>query len=353
MVTLKQIAEKAGVSTAAVSMALRNQNGVSPKRRQQILKVASELGWTHNSHVSSLMQHIRRTRKVPARATLALLMAHPIREARSIYHFVDRVFIGMEQRAYDRGYQTKIFWYNDPDMPPARLCHILASRGIQGVVVAPFRQFKTLDLDWERFSVAQIGGTLNHPPVHQAVEDYFSNIMITLSQLWASGYRRISLAWPAFQAQGYYFMLAGTHLKFFRDFAPGTNRILNNFITFNWSREGFLQWVKKNKPDAIITFCYDVLEWLQQAGYDVPNEIGVSVLNYCTSDTRFAGVDPLPERIGTMAIDLLVEQIECNEIGLPKYPKVITTRGQWREGSTVRPRVEPLPLDADILSFKS
>ena len=52
--TMDDVAARAGVSRAAVSMALRNSPKVSPARRAQILQVAAELGYRPNSNASRL-----------------------------------------------------------------------------------------------------------------------------------------------------------------------------------------------------------------------------------------------------------------------------------------------------------
>ena len=53
-VTMDDVAARAGVSRAAVSLALRNSPKVSAARREQILQVAAELGYRPNSNASRL-----------------------------------------------------------------------------------------------------------------------------------------------------------------------------------------------------------------------------------------------------------------------------------------------------------
>ncbi|USX53085.1 LacI family DNA-binding transcriptional regulator [Lentzea sp. HUAS12] len=53
-VTIKDVAARAGVSTAAVSIALHDRPGVSASTKERILAVARELGWRPNLAASSL-----------------------------------------------------------------------------------------------------------------------------------------------------------------------------------------------------------------------------------------------------------------------------------------------------------
>lgn len=54
MATMKEIAKKVGVSTAAVSYAINNKPGVNEETKQKILDAVNELGYTPNSIARSL-----------------------------------------------------------------------------------------------------------------------------------------------------------------------------------------------------------------------------------------------------------------------------------------------------------
>lgn len=56
-VTIKEIAEKAGVSIGSVDRALQNRKGINPKTKAHILKTAEELGYKRNSFASALSRH--------------------------------------------------------------------------------------------------------------------------------------------------------------------------------------------------------------------------------------------------------------------------------------------------------
>jgi DNA-binding LacI/PurR family transcriptional regulator len=56
-VTQEHVAERAGVSRGAVSLALSNSPKISEVRRREILRVAEELGYRPNAHAAQLARH--------------------------------------------------------------------------------------------------------------------------------------------------------------------------------------------------------------------------------------------------------------------------------------------------------
>jgi len=52
-ITIKDIAERAGVSAAAVSLAINNKSGVSKDTRERVISVARELGYESLSKIAS------------------------------------------------------------------------------------------------------------------------------------------------------------------------------------------------------------------------------------------------------------------------------------------------------------
>jgi len=53
-VTLAQVAERAGVSTATVSMVLRNRGRISQATRERVLKALDESGYVYNQTAANL-----------------------------------------------------------------------------------------------------------------------------------------------------------------------------------------------------------------------------------------------------------------------------------------------------------
>jgi DNA-binding LacI/PurR family transcriptional regulator len=77
-VTMRDVAEKAGVNRCTVSRALRDDANVSKKRRQEIQKIAEEMGYRPNPFVQAFTAHVRGYRRRPTHAP-HYSAGHPIR----------------------------------------------------------------------------------------------------------------------------------------------------------------------------------------------------------------------------------------------------------------------------------
>lgn len=342
MATLKHIAEAAGTTVATVSMALRDAPRISVARKAQIKAIAERLGYRRNAHVSTLMRHIRQGRKTqPRQSTIALVFAHPQRDARKRHVFVERRFQGMETRLAERGYRAQTFWYNDPECPPERLGRIMEARGIRGLVLSLFHEYETgIRLAWDKFAVATQSDFTQGPLIHRIKEDYFGNVIQAMTHLWKSGCRRIGLAHNHQHARSARFESGAAYHEFMSR-ARGTFARMPSVCIPDggrqWGERFFMDWFRREKPDSVVTFDWTIPEWLRSAGYRVPDDVSVAVLNRCPSAPEMSGVDPLPERLGAISVDLVVEQIESNEMGLPVMPRIITIPGRWESGKTTKP----------------
>jgi DNA-binding LacI/PurR family transcriptional regulator len=70
-VTIKDVAKRAGVSTAAVTLAVHDRPGIAPATRTRILQAAADLGWSPNQAARSLSSQ--------ALHTVGLAIARPAR----------------------------------------------------------------------------------------------------------------------------------------------------------------------------------------------------------------------------------------------------------------------------------
>lgn len=137
VVTIRQVADHAGVSVATASYALRNDSRISTATRQRVLASAHTLGYRPNPRVAGLMAHIRgahpRTR--PERIAFVWMQTPP--EFVGHNTFLQRYRDGTRRRAEQLGYALDEFWTDAQGMNQRRLTQVLRARGIVGVVFSP------------------------------------------------------------------------------------------------------------------------------------------------------------------------------------------------------------------------
>lgn len=338
MVSLKQIAQQAGVSISAVSMALRNHPRISRARRAEIQRIARKLGYRKSIYVSSLMRHIRHARPIKEKETLAVVWVSPVEDIKQESP-LKRMCDGARIRAKELGYRLDLFRYNDPEISPERLNRILISRGIRGVLIVPYGvTHAEVRMDWDHFSVATINYSMPNPPIHRAVAGFFSDTVIVLRKLWNMGYRRIGLISRKERHQFIDSLIMGAYLDFMHEHYEEKMERIPPPVFYNsspdWPRD-FFAWYQRVKPDAILTMRWEIAAILRKQGIRIPGDVGMAILNHSNRSVDFAGVDPLSERIGAVGVDLVTDQLENNEFGIPSFPKVITIEGQWINGPSV------------------
>ncbi len=100
---------------------------------------------------------------------------------------------------------------------------------------------------------------------------------------------------------------------------------LANYKTPDALRKGIKAWVEQARPD-----CVYGPHNLYTLGC-LP--LGVPYISQGGDGGNFARIDEKVEIIGAAAVDLIIEQIQRNETGIPQDPKVIMIEGRWLAGS--------------------
>lgn len=336
---MRQIAELAGVSVMTVSRALKNHPRQSAETRARIQKIAMDIGWRPNPMLSALMAHVRsnRTGQTPGSPVLAFLTWHLDKH---VYDeeaglWLSSIYEGGNARARMLGYKLERFALNAPGMSTARMEKVLQARGILGVILAPLSDpIPDIDFDWDGFASAAIGFSYRGAVLHRAVNDQFSSMRLAVTRLRGLGYRRIGLAIRYEDDARVEHKWTGAFWSF-RSLLPKGHR-LPVFLWHGWQPDGFGEWVEREKPEAVITLHAEVGVWLRQLGKRVPHDIGLASLNLQGDQTGFSGINQNNRLLGAVAVDLVVEQINHNERGVPLEPKIVMTNGSWVEGNTTK-----------------
>lgn len=342
-ITLEDVARRAGVHRSTVSLALRDSPRITPEVRQRIQVLAREMRYRVNPLVATLMRS-RRSGHAVKHVCLAYVTNYPTRFGwRPPHHDRPDFFPGALKRAAELGYKLEHFWLAEPGMTPARFSDILSERAITGVLLGRLPPGQShLELCWDRFATVALGFTLRSPVLHHVVEDPFTAATQAVEQCLARGYRRLGFVFAdADDSPNTGDRLLGAFLR--QQFRlPRKNHIPPcEYQAGGAFRKNFLAWVKRWRPDAlVVTHGQPIHHWLCEAGYAVPDDIGLATLINDHLHEGISGIHHDPQVLGSLATETLVGMLHRGEIGLPAEPHYVLTPGMWIDGGTLRPRAD-------------
>ena len=332
---MQQIADEAGVSHMAVSLALRNSPKISPPTAARIRVIAERLGYRPNPLVSALMTQLRHSKEVKKPSTLAYVTAYPTIDGWKRPGPFLEFFEGAQARAEALGYTLEEWWLRQPGMSAQRFCDILYTRNIHGLLIAPLPPGGVeIKLDWPKFAASSIGYSVTAPPIHRASNDQYGTITLALRELTRLGYRRIGLA-IADENDARVKRNWSAGMLVYQQSVPFTERIPSLLATGPFSKE-FAGWFQQHKPQVVLSLASQCPRVMQDLGCRIPRDAGFAHLALSASDKDWAGVNQNSELVGAAAIDLIDAQLRRNERDVPQFPKTLLVQGQWVPGPTVR-----------------
>jgi DNA-binding LacI/PurR family transcriptional regulator len=244
---------------------------------------------------------------------------------------------GAFERATLRGYRAQEYWLHRDDMSNDRFSEMLHARGIQGMLISPLADGDpTPALRWEYFAAVSLSVPLPSLTITTVCNDhYFSSLQI-VRECHRRGYRRPGLVLRRahqMRFQGRWeagFLIGGKMLD--------DLKLANALYVDDWDDvERIIGWLKREKPDVIITPAADVLVGtLEKAGWKIPEDIGLALLACPQLGDSNSGVYQNGRMIGALAVDTLISMVERHERGLPAQATTLMVEGQWNEGRTLR-----------------
>jgi DNA-binding LacI/PurR family transcriptional regulator len=335
----RDIAERLGVSLMTISLALRAHPSISKARIAEVKRTAREMGYRPNAMASALAHrkwtHARRN----VATTLAWL--NHWENPRNLRHQreFDLYWRGAAEAAHQLGYRLEEFIWSDA-MPPSRLEKIFLTRNIQGIIIPPH----PTPPDWtewrfEQFSLVRIGHSVGNLPVHVISTDQVRGSLLAFRETSRRGYRRIGLVTSAWAERNTLFA-AGFLLGQSQSSGNAALPMLRledaspEISAKDLSKLG--QWIRRFRPDAILTDAGSVKKMLSQLKCDVPGEIGLAI--FSASGDGVAGVNQNSADVGKMAVEILISQIHRNERGIPPTGHMHLVTPGWLDGGTLSVR---------------
>ncbi|MFT4176744.1 MAG: LacI family DNA-binding transcriptional regulator [Luteolibacter sp.] len=340
-ISMLDVAKEAGVSKNTVSLALRNDPQIPIATRRRIGEIAKKMGYTRNPTVGHLMAQLRSGVSTGHQATLALVNAHSDANAFQTHPTIPNYVAGCHRGAEQQGYSLDEFWMHDPELDGERLVRIMRARRIRGAIITGLmnhnqlpERFRPL---WETFSCVVTGVRTRAPALSFSCVDHHMLALRAFEKAIELGYSR-----PALVLDEVIDNLVQRRFSagvFVAQMALPKKQRVTPFYNVSGAREKpelFYAWLDKEKPDVILTLYHVVHRWLTEAGWKIPEDIGLIQLEWRKDHADWAGMHQHNEEVGEAAVDMLIGMLHSNEYGVPVFPRATLIGSTWIDGGTVR-----------------
>jgi DNA-binding LacI/PurR family transcriptional regulator len=274
-VTIREVARRAGVSTATVSYVLNDSRPVRPETRQRVLKAAEELGYRPSVIARGLQAHVSRIigyswRPAPPD------QFHPI---------LEKFMQSTAEAAERRGYHVLTFPCPEPEEEGAVYRELVKSDRVDGFILSETnlndpRIRYLLDADFAFVAFGRAGPNWDFPWVDV---DGTDGVWQAVNHLLELGHRRIAyLAWPEasltgrYRLQGYLNAMADAGLEVDPAWVI---RAENNYDDAYQATQAWLKISTNQRPTAVVAasdlMAIGVMNAVADAGLEVGRDLAV------------------------------------------------------------------------------
>jgi len=342
-VTMKEVADRVGVSRMTVSLALRGHRKISAETTEKVRVAARELGYIPNPYLSALGSHIRSSKQKGLQAQLAYLCHKQIRSPSLLQEetpiFEEEFYLGAIQRAESLGYGIERIQLNEADMKSGKLNQALSSRGIMGLIVwRHFIKGFEWNIEWDRFALCTMGVSRDSWDFHSIECDRHRGMSDLVHNVRTLGYKRPGLVLLEEQDYAHHHIQRSV-VSDWQLQLPGESQV-PHLIDDDLNKKRFLEWLDQHEPDVVICGLDYVWEWVIESGRSIPQEIGF-VRPQITERKTLSGIRYDHGSMGEAAVEVIAGQINYNERGIPSVAKNILISGKWQPGESLRNQPNP------------
>lgn len=315
-----------------VSRVLRNQPFCSEAIRQRVQRVAAELNYRKHPLVSALMTDLRYKKETKFKPIIALL--HLDQRKERLHPNLKNMRQGAQESANAQGYDVEEFYMSDHGMTPKRMIQIFRTRGIHGILFEHSEQPNLhLNIDLSGFACVATKYSIASPVLHRIETSQFHSILVSVEKLKAYGYGNFGLVTIGNAETISQFRRSGATLHAQREFPPEDRIPILDVGELDGKEIN--QWIKANKPEVVISQNHEVLSMLKNQGYRIPGDLAYIYLGLYQLDGSIAGINPNWNEMGRIAANQIIDQLNRNDLGVPRHPIVTLVQGDWIDGATL------------------
>lgn len=340
--SVRSIAKQLGVSSTAVSLALKDSPRVSPDLRAKVQKIAQAMGYIPNARLAELMTEVRNSKETKFHGTLAAFSLYAAEQPWRAMPLLEPFLRGATARAANHGYNLEYFWMKQPGMTIARFRGILETRGIQGLLCLgsqdPEEPFPP---ELRGFAVTTFAASIPSK-LHRVVSHFAADARTLYGELIARGYERPGLIIVPHGDRRTEFcyssvLLGWQERRMFR--APH----VPVFRPDEWNALEFEAWFGQHRPDVIVlhhmpNYTAAMEAHLTQHKVRVPADVGIALLDMTPDPSHFSGIRQNFALMGATAVEMLIGRVLLRDFAEPGHPKIELVLGEWNEGQTLKPR---------------
>jgi DNA-binding LacI/PurR family transcriptional regulator len=330
MITIRDIARQAGVSKSTVALALRDSPLCAEKTRLKVKRVAADLGYRRDPALVARMAYVgARGRSGSPGPSLAYLTDYDRRTVLSTERPGQNGFIAARTRAEELGCTLDLLCYGGPDLSLTRLHHILDSRGILGLVIAPHSTpLIELELNWHEFAIVCVGFSIRSPRFDRVGFDHFEALLDVCERASQRGYQRIALFVSDDNDARVMHLARAAFLRWQSDQVSVWHAPV---FVMNASEPGApYTWYERHRPDCIIL--YGKVKWLIEAGIPVGQKVAVITPIRNDLQPEYGGYSIQLGHLAVASVDMVLAKLFRNERGVPTQRQTLLIQAPWIDG---------------------
>ena len=316
------IAQKAEVSPAAVSLALNNKSGLSSEVRLKIIDIATQMGYKSVPHIPYLVNE-----KITIRLLKIAKHGHIVNERHN--PFITEYLEGIETETKKRKYKLEVSFFDK--IPIEQIIEEEIDKDVGGLIILG-TELNAHELDFFTGLSTPIVFIDTYFPlsIYDCIDiDNADGVYRAISHLYTNGHRSIGLVKSSYETMnfkmreyGFYDAMEYFSLPVQREFIvgvdPAFDKSINDFSSFLDST-GKLPTAFFCMNDMI---AYGCIKALQKNSIEVPHDVSIvgfdDLPSSSLSDPPLTTIRVSSHQIGRRAVERLSEKILNPGDGLPE-----------------------------------